>query len=786
MKVRLGLRAFRHAIRSSGPRLGVWACATIWISVAPAFLSLLGTLQWKAFPFSESDRIVQVNAGFDLIPLLATSGQFQAVSSYDGGWVVVEGPRGGTSVIGAAVDQDFFSVLAVRPRFGRVFAHGSTPSDTTGAVLTESLYRRLFGSVVTLDHAAFRVAGQTLVVLGVVPDRPIYPPGTELWFLRQSGIRPDSAFLSPDTPRSGIVGRLSSAVSVRLVDANVQILAREAEKRSKIHQGDVEVVSLEDLLRRRSQGERGILSVALAGLLGFAFLAYASALSSFILGREKEFTVRIALGARRSDLARLLLRESLLLAVPGFLTGIPISFFVLSKLKGLVPFAVAEMIPPSLDVTSLSIAIAGFIAIGIMSVSGVWLSAPQIGLSSVLVPERSETRQTRPQARIRLAFVGAALGLAVTLGSVAAMLRQSLDNLQRESLGFEPRNAISAVVRFPEPIAAGSLTAVLAQTAERIGAIPGVRAVSFSDHLPFGDSGSFLEISTPNRSESWLARCQKITGDYLSSMGIRLVAGRGLDSIEQATGAPVALLDEEGAHKVFAGSSPLGGIILLQGKPLEVVGIVASTRASSPDDKRRPQIYLPLLFEHGKSGPSALALLARLSGPVAEREMSAAVRGAGASLSQYRSLSENVAAMLSARQLARDLAIFQFGSALILVALATFATFSWLYEVRAHELVVRFALGETRVGMARHMLRSVLQLIVIAILVGLLLYIPAGKALRSLIFGVDVLSFPALLEAIAAISAAALSTAAVATGLALKSLSSDLLFHRDMGRGWGR
>lgn len=769
MSLAVDLRYLRRAmVRSPGPAMAVWACTAVWMAVAPALLSLLGALEWQSLPFPGSDRIVQVNAGVDLVPVLAASGRFQAVSSYDSGRVVAEGPLGAVTVGAAAVDEPFFHVFGTRPVAGRFF---SGPSDVGGAVLAQSLSRRLFGSVLP-SGAVLRVADRPLTVLGVVPDRPAFPSGVELWFLSSSGILPDRAFSSA---RVGIAGRLADGLGVQAADAAVRLAAREWEAKARILQGDVEVVPLERLLRRDSSGERGILGVSLAGLLGFVLLAQTSALAGFLAERQPELVLRISLGASRLDLVRLLLLEILLLAVPGFLTGLPLAALVLGRLSSFVPPVLADLIPPRLDGASLAVAAAGWAVVSLLAALGVWMATPEAGSGSILVPERFEVHRTRPRARVRLALVCAALGLAVALGASTAVLRRSLANLERTPLGFEPRNRITAVIRFAQPPAPDRLPALLAGLADRLQNVPGVEAVAFSDALPIAAPAGYLEISSEDRSEFWLSRIQGIQGESIDAAGLRLLAGRGLTPLEEETGAPVALLDEDGAREIFAGRSPLGGMVIVNDRPVEIAGLVPSTIGTSLEETRRPQLYLPLRFRHTSQGPAAVAVLTHVSSPIREEDLTAALRGTGATVSQVRPLPQILETSLAPRRLARDMSGLHWLAALVLAALATFGTFSWLLEVRAHELAIRLALGDTKRGIAVRVLRGALGLVAAAVLLGFAIYLPAAQALRALLFGVEPLSPVALLEAVAAVGGVALAAAALAVGSALRRLSLDPL-----------
>ena len=175
MSLQTDLRYLRRStVRSLGPAVAVWACTAIWIAVAPAFLALLGVLQWKSLPFPDSGRVVEINAGLDLVPALAASRRFAAVAGYSTGWANAEGPRGIITVVGAAVDDGFFPVLGTRALQGRVFTPAARATDVDGTVITASLCRRLFGATGPPAGGTVLLAGRRFAVLGVVPDQPVF------------------------------------------------------------------------------------------------------------------------------------------------------------------------------------------------------------------------------------------------------------------------------------------------------------------------------------------------------------------------------------------------------------------------------------------------------------------------------------------------------------------------------------------------------------------------------------------------------------------------------------
>lgn len=766
----------RSLLRSPAAAAVVWACTVIWFAVSPAFLSLLGALEWRSLPFAEADRIVWVHGGFDLAPFLATTRRFQSVGSFEEGWLVVQGPRGNATAVGAVVEESFFDTVPLRPIQGRVFTPGRAAAEAGGAVLTRRLCRRLFGREIPPIGAALRVGDRPFALLAVVPDQPVFPPLAQIWVLAASGIRPDSSFSPRGSVDLGMVARLAAGTSVAVATTVTRQVAWDLEKRTNVLQGDViGVEPLEELLRRRSIGERGILTVALAGLGVFLLLAYTSALAGFVVERRGEMAVRIALGASRLALVRLLVLQAVLVAVPGFVVGLPIAVYVLGKLSQLVPPVLAELIPPRLDAGSLVLAAGIWAAVVLTSALLVWGSAPQIGLTSLLVPDRTEAKRTRPQARVRLGLVCAALSLAVALGATAAVLRESLANRERIPLGFEPRNMASAVVRFAKPLTPEQLPPRLAQLRERLARVAGVAAVSFSDAIPLAAGSGSLQLTSADRSKFWMCQLQATHGDYLRAAGLRLLAGRDLDPLEEEKGAAVALLDQEGARKIFGPQTPLGQTLFFDEEPIEIVGVVPMSKNSAVEESHQPHLYVPLRFRYKERAPEALALLLRLTGPVEEEALVTALEGTGASLSQYRPLPAIVEAALAPGRLARDLATVQWAVTLALAAFATFGTFSWLLDVRAEELAVRLALGGTQGGIAWLILRSALGVTGTAVLTGLVLYLPLGQALRVLLFGVKALNPAALLESILLVGGVALGASGLATALGLRHLSLDLL-----------
>ena len=737
-------------------------------------MSLLGVLDWRSLPFADANRIVWVHGGYDMAPSLAATGKFQSVGSFEEGWFVVHGKRGSATAVGAAVAESFFDTVPLQPLWGRVFVPRGAASDTGGAVVTRRLCRRLFGRGTPPAGALLRVGDRPFVLLGVISDQPVFPPLAEIWVLASSGIRPDVSFLPPGSIQSGMVARLAPATSVEAATVITQQVAQEVAKQTHTEMGDVNgVTPLEQLFRWRHTGERGILRVALGGLGVFLLLACTSALAGFVVESRGEIAVRIALGASRLALVRLLVLQTVLVAIPGFVVGVPIAIYVLGRLSRLVPPVLAELIPPRLDAGSLSLAVGIWIFVVVASALLVWGSSPQIGLTSLLVPDRAEARRTRPQARVRLGLVCAALSLAVALGATAAVLRESLANRERIPLGFEPRNMVSAVVRFAKPVKPEQLSPILARLRERLASVSGVAAVAFSDAIPIAAGSGSVQLTSADYERYFLCQLQAIHGDYLRVAGLRLLAGRDLDPLEEETA--VALLDEQGAREIFGSQTPLGQTLIYNEQPIEIVGVVTTSKNSAVEENHQPHLYLPLRFRTKERVPAALAVLIRRNGPVEEEALATALEGTGASLSQVRPLPAIVDTALAPGRLARDLATVQWAVTLALAAFAAFGTFSWLLDVRSEELAIRLALGGTKRGIAWLILRSALLLTGTAVLAGLAIYLPSGQALRVLLFGVKALDPAALLGSILAVGGVALAASGLAAAIGLRRLSLDLL-----------
>ena len=758
---------------SLGPAFAVWICSAVWLGVAPALVSLLGVLQWKSLPFPESGRIVQINAGLTVAQALAGSEPFAAISAFESGWLVTEGPSGTAAALSSAVDAGFFDVFATQPSSGRVFSSGSESDDAGAAIVTESLSRRLFGRGREPLGEVFRASGRELEVLGVIPDQPSYPPSAQLWVLRSSGIRPNPSFVPPQVIKAGVVGRIAASSSLQAADALMRRTVFEMEQRDHVLHGDVEVVPLDRILRRRTKGERGILLVSLSGILAFVALAFSSALSGYLVEKRTDFAVRLALGARRRDLARHVFGRILLISVPGAAIGLPLGVSILDRIAQLAPPSLGALIPARLDAGSLLMCTTGWLIVVVVCTAVAWLSSRQLGPRSLFSLDGPGMLSLQRVGRVRLVLVCSSLAVAMTLGAVTETLRRSLANLESEPLGFEPRGVISAVVRFDQADNAPLPPSRLAGLSRRVENLPGVAAVALSDTPLFGGASRYLETSTLDRSRFWMARVQRFHGRYLQVAGLRLGAGRGLTDLEIETGSPVALLDQTGAQKMFPEGQALGSTLVVGGHPVEIVGIVATTKDSALDEPPRPQLYLPLRTGNG-AGQAALAMSLRVTQPVSEGELAEAVSSEEAALSQVRPVQEDVAASLASRRLARNMVLVVSGAILALVTLTTFATYSWLLELRSGELAVRQALGEAPRGIALRVLRGALWLISLATILGLALYFPAGKAIRGLLFGVDALNPSGLLASFLGIGALALAATAMAAGLTLRRQMRNL------------
>ena len=506
----------------------------------------------------------------------------------------------------------------------------------------------------------------------------------------------------------------------------------------------------------------GVLMVLVAVVLLIACANVANLLLARSAARRREFAVRLAIGAGRARLVRQLLTESFLLAALACLIGLAIASGTVSALLA------------ASDVTGLEVHLNVKVLAFTVTVS--CAAAVLFGLAPAVQGTRVEAWTTLKEGTHRGGYrrrfnpsrllVVAQTALSLVLLIASGLLLRTFVNLKAVSPGFDEQVLQASL---DTSAVSGSGVTLGGELVERLSAIPGVEAVSFSQ-FGFGQGASricciSLEGYTPKVNEDKTARIQPVSPTYFRTLGIPLLAGRPF-SAEDGDAAPrVAVINETMARYYFGDIDPVGkrfSWAAAAPKNIEIVGVVKDAKYDNLRQDTPRLVYLPSMQQG--VGPSYVQVRGR---PDASRPLAAIISDCSAVI---RTMNRNIRIVgfdsLAAavdRTLAPDLLVSCL--ALGFGMLATFLTSVGLYGVLAYdvarrtpELGIRMALGASRPTILQMIMKEALLLVGGGLAAGLLAAVSLGHLIAKLLFGVpphDLLTFTLAAATLAAVAATA-------------------------------
>jgi len=469
--------------------------------------------------------------------------------------------------------------------------------------------------------------------------------------------------------------------------------------------------------------------------------------------RDREFAVRTALGGSRLQLLRQLLVEGVLLASIAAVVGLWLATRTFDVLRTLVPESLRGAVAPTLDLRLLAVALVAVLATGFVFGLVPLRHALRVDLRDPLNARTMGGAAGRRRAQAALVACEVALAVVV-LFSTGLMIRTIL-NLQAVDPGFRVDHVLTAGVAltqadYPTP---ERQNAFRREVLDRVGRLPGVVSAGFSSFLPYTTligAGPVAVEGRPNPANgSNIAVIRYVTPDYLKTLGVPLVTGRGFS--DRDTGTPAVVLVSERVRALFDGD-PIGKRIALGsfGRSLmTVVGVVGDINGEGLEvPNTRGTIYLPeaQLDNVGFFSPRALAIRTT-SDP--ETLVAAVQReiwevNPNQTISSVRTLETVVEGQIAGRKMQTGLFTTFASLALFMAALGVYGLLSFVVTSRTRELGVRTAMGAQRSDLVALVARDSAAWVACGLVAGLVLAMIASRSMTSLIFGVEPLDWVSL------------------------------------------
>jgi predicted permease len=745
------LRYAARVLRKS-PGFTIAAVLTLALGIGgvTVIYSALRNILLDPFPYVKSDRMVNVfvmdavtgdrhHGGAmgqdETLDLLEQQKAFEAVVVSSTETAVMRSGSGSDIVAVTEMTPNTFPFLGVQPRKGRVFTEDDAkPGAAPVVVLAHDGWVELFGGRDDVLGEVVTVGDTARTIIGVMPPRFAWQ-APHMWvpLTLRRGATP------PDERRFWYQAHLAPGLT--LAEASERMTAI-AQRRAELHPGEypdrvrVDVLDLRYRVVGRFSNVLFTLLGAVVLLLFIACCNVANMLLARATTREREMTLRVALGGGRLRLMCQLLTESGLLAVGGAIGGCLLAWAGINAVASILPrqgvaYEVELRLVPEALVASLVLAVVTTLIVGLVPA---WNASRQ-DLVCGMKESGKGAGAGHKHGWIRQGLVVAEVAISLVLLLGAGLLIRSFATLVSTDLGVDPAGIASVSPRFEHREEPGTAERHLyyAEALTRARNVPGVTEAALVSNWPFG--GWRMAATRPGAEPPAGVRGVVATfcdEHYLGLAGLRPLRGRGFTPADVSSAAHVVVISRSLAERYFGPADPLGQYLdlsdlakapaLLTDTRFNIVGVVEDVRNQGPSEPPWPGIYLPTTLTAGGNTPRRIVV--RTSGdaasvlPVLERavravDLDVAVR-AGVTLDDAMKRSFHAQPRFSLVILTAFAAI-----GLALVAVGVYGVMAYAVSRRAQEFAIRMALGATREDVTRTVVRAGLVLLGAGIVIGL-------------------------------------------------------------------
>jgi len=669
---------------------------------------------------------------------------------------------------GQLVSGNYFSVLGVTAMRGRVLMpDDDAPNAQPAAVVSYKYWQQQLNSDPSIVNKPLIINGTTFAVVGITSpeffgERVRRSPDFWLPLAFQPQIELRRSFLD-NTQAYWIMpmGRLKSGVTIEQASADVnlslrQFLTEQAgsqltdDRRKGIENTNIELVSgaggISGLRTLYSKPLRMLMAIVGMVLL-IACANVGSLLLSRAAARKAEISLRMALGASRVRIIRQLLTESMLLAALGGALGVIISYW---GVKLLVSFVANEApLDTTPDVKILLFTAGASIISGVLFGLVPALRASKTDLTSAM-KEKSSTRGRRFIFSPSSAMVVLQVALSMVLLTGAGLFARSLAKLQNEDVGFDRANVLLVGI---DPRLAGykprELPALYQQLLDRLHTVPTVQSVTMATYAPMSGHGrtSSINVSgyTLQAGEDQDVEDVLTGPEYIETLGVRLLRGRGIEVRDNLSAPKVAVVNEAFVNHYFKDQNPIGRTISFDeddGKqtPIEIIGVIGDVKSQSTRTKPQRAVYRPILQQEDDSAYSVNIHLRTAGDPsTIAGATRAAISQVDAKLPVFevKTLDSQLQEKLAQDRLITRLVGFFGALALLLAAIGLYGVMAQGVARRTNEIGIRMALGARGSRIALMILRETFVLVLIGLLLGVPSALLSARLISTQLFGMD-------------------------------------------------
>jgi predicted permease len=649
-------------------------------------------------------------------------------------------------VAGERVSSNYFSVLGVAPAQGRGFLANE---DRAGAdrviVVSHEFWERRLG--LNSDWASQSVAldGEKYRIVGIMPQgfrSPAAIERGERFEFFVPGAYASSVLADRGSHQIWAIARIGREATAQAVQAQLDALSSRLANQFPESNRNIKTIMTplaDDLIRNA----RTSLLVIL-GAVGLVLLIACANLANLLLARavtrQREITIRFALGASRWRIIGELLTQSLTLSLLGSLAGLALGVWTRTVLVKLAPAGIPRLASAEFDVrvlifTILLACVTGF-AFGLFPALQVSKAGPAASLKS-----NERALAGRGVMRWRTALMVAEISLSMMLLVGAGLLVRSFIRLNQVDLGFNTERVLAMRIVLPDKsYSADRRLAFFEDLADRVSALPGVQSVAFANRMPMR-GGWTTSMSMDDNTQPDID-AQVVSPGYFQTVGIPLIQGRLLAAADR-NGAPlVAVVNREFVRKYSANRPAIGRTLRFESHSpwITIVGIVGDIHRGGKSAEVLPEIYFPAA--KGSALPVPLSDFAFRASGDPKRLLAAVQQQVWAidkdqPLTNVRTL-EEIVTQAGAERRFQTLLLAAFAAlALLLALVGVYGVISYAVSQRTREIGLRMALGAARADVVRSIVVRSMSTVAIGIAAGAMGALMLSRLLRSFLFEID-------------------------------------------------
>jgi putative ABC transport system permease protein len=761
--------AFRQLVKTPGFAAIAVLTLALGIGANSAIFSVIDAVLLRPLPFPKPNQLIAVwskvqgetdretGSFLDFTDIRDQSQTLDSLFAYTRASTILGSGSEARELSGAAVTADIFRVLGTSPLLGRTFTADEDRNDSHVIVLTYKAWQRYFNLDPNIIGREIICSLRSYTVVGVMPAGYRFPIGpTSEYLMPLHQLVPDS-LKNRGSHFLRLVGRLKPGANIRQASAEVSTMANRLQKQfPDTNTGrSYYVISLHNDIVGDVRPALVTIIAAVVLVLLIACANVANLLLARATRRRREIAIRTALGASRFRVVRQLLIEGMLLALLGGCAGLLIAWWGIDLLR---VFGPSDM--PRLEEIQINSTVVVFTLLAAFVSTVLFALFPALQVSRPNVNESLQEGSRGaigPEShRLRALLVITQVALSMLLLAGAGLLIKSFGNLRNTNPGFDPSRVMTLDLSLPRARYSEELKQrqIFNQLQPKLNALPGVEHAGGAMPLPFtgNDRNSSFWIEgrpDPGPGNHPNASHLTINGNYFQTMHIPLLSGRTFDQRDTKESALVAMVNEAFVRTFFPGENAIGKHILLdhgakkeKPLPIEIVGVVGSTRHESLAIAPIPEFYIPFAQDPDRRMDLVLRTsVAGLSG------LQNAVRNVIHEIDpdiyvpKLEPVEHLITGTLSQPRFNMILLGCFAGVAMILAAIGIYGVIAYSVAQRTKEIGIRMALGAQRTDMLQMVLRQSFSVVAIGLAIGLFAALALTRLMASLLYGVSAHDF---------------------------------------------